>query len=235
MPRFSFTYWNVGNMSGLQSLASAAFLSALVFVAWLYPCELGAQTFELSAPEKRTIVVEQVAEIEMRRYLPPVVLDLIGSSEEVSYGTPEHALISVVSAIFAQDYDWFLSTLDQRSRDLLARRNQRMNREPQYYRDEWREAVRGKTPVMFLRVDSGSYVFLTFKLLKQDDLADFIGSEPQSEVPSLGNTYSFYRDPDGGRWVSTILSAADPLMIHWADRFEKRSYRRTVHRSTTEW
>jgi hypothetical protein len=120
--------------------------------------------------------------------------------DKYSFVTPEEALISRLSAMTNLDYDGWLKTWDEKSQKFLKDLDARPDFGPQKRINQWRGVFGQVKPVLVRRIETGSYVIVTYKLLNKagQDAGLLEYPTPFKQV--------------GGLWIGTQELQSDALM-----------------------
>lgn len=114
--------------------------------------------------------------------------------------TPEDSLVSRLSAMANLDYDGWLKTWDDKSQAFLKQVDARPEFGAQKRINQWKGVFSAVKPVLVRRIETGSYVIVTYKLVNKDgkDVGIFEFPTALKEV--------------GGLWLGTEELSSDPLM-----------------------
>ena len=157
--------------------------------------------FNTTPAEKGQFIVEYIYNYVIRKYDPAVKFKPI-TREKVSYGTPEECFIAHFSAMYAGDYEWWLSGWDKESQELLKEQDKKMNRTPDDWPEIWRKAMKDDEIKLIERVETGPYVFIVYKMFDQKGIPTF-------------HSMLACRIADGF-WKATQELARDPMFHHFA-------------------
>lgn len=177
------------------SLAACALVLAQAPPAWVSP------THSTTEPQEKELTMVSHFKYREQEYDPPVVIRRAVPKSERRQSTPEEAMISRVSAMMAQDYDWWLETWDAESRQLTIENNLAQGRSAEYFLQWWGDTFRFANVALTRRVETGPYVVITYRLVTPSGLDAGDGIE----FPSI-----FHQVDD--RWLATLDLRRDPLV-----------------------
>ncbi len=145
------------------------------------------------AVEKPFTVVQHY-HYQEQRYDPPVAVPML-DEPPTSYDGPEEVLSGMLSAIESLDHDWWLATWDEASRELIAKRDEKLGTTTEERLAEWEEKARGEA-TLARWVETGQYVILTYRRRSDEG--------PGEEQPVA------MKLSESG-WVATLDLVQDPL------------------------
>ena len=180
-----------------------AVLFCFVFSAgFLYAGELPEPLFDTSEPVKKEITREYVYYFEVMEYIPPVKVELVSNRSDARMDSPENALISGISAMYAKDYEWWLNTWDTDSREMMRERNKVKGWSPDFWRKGWEGFLKDREAILTHRVDTGDYVIIGYSLVSEE---------------KDRKTYESYLvfKKQGEEWFSTQDLIEDPVSQGW--------------------
>jgi hypothetical protein len=165
----------------------------------------GRTKFVMTPPEEKRIIVEEEYQFTIRRYMPPVEVQLLSSPDETSFATPEDVLIAHLSAILKGDFSWMSSLegeLDRKERQGLgAEARVKMQSELKTQADIF---LRGNKIVLTNRFEMGDHVIIEFSV--------FSGESGKQVVINLPANFTL----EGGKWKKGGLPVTHPLLANYS-------------------
>jgi len=122
------------------------------------------------------------------------------AKDKYSFVTPEDALVSRLSAMANLDYDGWLKSWDEKSQQFLKSMDAHPDAGPQKRINQWRGVFGQVKPVLVRRIETGSYVIVTYKLL----------NKAGQDAGILEYPAAFKQV--GGLWIGTQELQSDALM-----------------------
>jgi hypothetical protein len=122
------------------------------------------------------------------------------AKDKYTFVTPEDALVSRLSAMANLDYDGWLKSWDDKSQQLLKAMDAHPDAGPQKRIDQWRGVFGQVKPVLIRRIETGSYVIVTYKLM----------NKAGQDAGILEYPAAFKQV--GGLWMGTQELQSDALM-----------------------
>jgi hypothetical protein len=174
--------------------------------------------FSTTKPEVKKVRVENTYYYRLMQYEPLVQIKLLSRPEDSSYKTPEEALISILSAMFAKNYNWWLQGWTQSAISFKKSQNQKENRTADGWVRGWTKLLINKQAILTHRAETGNYVILGYKLI---DAAHPANTAIDSELD-----FTF----ENGRWLATNDLASDP--VGWGWRTPEKVIQGTVRRES---
>lgn len=109
-------------MTKPKNVFFALFLSAIFFYSFPEHIIYAIAEYPRTEPEKvSSSFAGGKIEYFLSSYNPPVSLQLVPSRAESNYSTPEAAVMSFISSIIKNDFEWWFNSFDQfRQNDLLT-------------------------------------------------------------------------------------------------------------------
>lgn len=159
-------------------------------------------TFPTTRPDVKKVVLQELYYYTLMEYEPHVKVKLITKRDQSSFDTPEAAFISIVSAMFAKDYDCFIHCWTKSSIAFHEEDDRKHNITPEIVKNKWSEWLKNKAVVLTHRVETGGYIILGYKLI---DLAD---------SHTVGE-YDYVFANEDGKWLATVDLASDPVDWGW--------------------
>jgi len=147
------------------------------------------------------IVAEDEYAFAVRRYDPPVEVKTV-AREKASYRTPEATTVALISAMSAQDFEWFRSLWDAGSLRIMEARDNELNQDRKFWTSAWERALKDRKVELTDRIESGDYVFIAYRLVP------IAGS---AEVVELITALK----SQAGRWFATQELSTDPVLLYW--------------------
>ncbi|MCH8055222.1 MAG: hypothetical protein IH857_03590 [Deltaproteobacteria bacterium] len=174
--------------------------------------------FVMTPPEEKRIIVEEAHRFTIRRYVPPVEVQLLSSPDETSFATPEDVLIAHLSAMLKGDFSWMASLegeLDRKKRQgLSAEARVKMQSELKTQADIF---LRGNKIILTNRFEMGDHVIIEFSV--------FSGESGKQVVTNFPTNFTL----EGGKWKKGGLPATHPLLANYSfPGNEKRVIERKV-------
>src|SRR5215216_4317854 len=158
--------------------------------------------FKTKEPRQKELVIEYVYSFREFEYDPPIQLKPFKSSTEASNASPEAAVMSHFSAMYAKDYQWFQSTWSKESQKLNEEHDKKQDRTPEFWLNLWDKVLSAKRVELTHRIESGKYVLIRYRLVP-------ISGGPATFEDLLALTI------ENGRWILTQELASDPLLRYW--------------------
>jgi hypothetical protein len=185
--------WRVAAALGVAVLLGSGAAQAQQGQSWVFPA------YPTTPPEDKVITTIDTIHYEERRFEPELVVEAIPPGAE-SYASPEQAFISRLSAMIRGDYDRFMASWDDLSRQLTEANDAERGQTPTLYIETWRSIFDAAKATMVRRIDTGDYVVITYKYVLPDGtvLVDI-------EFPGM------FREFDDG-WRATQELARDDLL-----------------------
>ncbi len=176
---------------------------AVIIVIFLTLSLIGAEAaeplpppmFPTTTPEKKQIVVENIYNFQIVRYQPPVTVHPLKNRKNATYQRPEATIISHVSAMMLNDWEWFQEGWTRKSWKEIEERNKSLGRTSSSILDRWKKFFRGKKVQLTERIDSGEYVIVYYKV-----------------TGKKGTLFAVMRLEDG-KWLITNELITDPVVI----------------------
>lgn len=200
----------------LAPYAAVALSLAIVAVA---PRASAEETFEwpqfsTSEPIDKQFTFIHHHVYRERLYDPPRNVPVMEEKPEL-YGGPEEVVASMLSAVRHEDYDWWLGTWDETSRQRILASEEAMGVSREDRLEIWREKI-GKSNATLVRwVETGQHVILTYR-------------RPTAEGHSDEQAVAFKITGDG--WAATLELNKDPVFLY-AKTEQERVERRIRWRS----
>jgi hypothetical protein len=169
--------------------------------------------FKTKEPRQKELVIEYVYSFREVEFDPPIQIKPFKSSTEASYDSPEAAVMSHFSAMYAKDYQWFQRTWSKESQKLNEEDDRKKERTSEFWLNLWDKVLSGKRVELTHRIESGKYVLINYRLIP-------ISGGPATFEDLLALT------TENGRWVLTQELASDPLLRYWNTKELK--IRRTI-------
>lgn len=163
--------------------------------SWVWP------THKTSEPQEKELTVVSHYTYREQRFDPPVAVRQAVARPRRRQGTPEEAMISRVSAMMAGDYDGWLETWDAESRRLTEENNRAEGRTQEYFLQWWDDTFRLTHFVLTRRIETGSYVVITYRL-----------TTPSGEDAASGLEFPTVFHQVEDRWLATLDLRRDPLV-----------------------
>lgn len=160
---------------------------------WVWP------TFDTSEYQNRSTEVRTAYNFTSYKYQDSTFVDLV-SKNKASYTTVEDAFVARMSAIISLDYDWWLSTLDDKSRVLALENYEKNNWDKTHWHNIWQHQFVGSKVKFIRKIEYKSYFIITYKIFRNGK--DISGG---FELPSA------YKKKDG-KWFATLDLRANRLM-----------------------
>ena len=157
--------------------------------------------FKTKPPRDKQLVIEYVYSFREIEFERPVQLTPISAAQAL-YTSPEMAILSHFSAMYAKDYQWFQTTWSKEAQRLNEESNKKENHTPQFWIDLWGKVLADKRVEITHRIETGKYVLIRYRLV------------PKSGGPATFEDLVAFTNEDG-RWVLTQELASDPLMTYW--------------------
>lgn len=192
MMRFSY---------GLLGVCSLIVLSVSVALADLPPQWVWS-TFPAKPPTEKSVLITETFNYTETVFKANGAITVVAKNQKHN-DDPETAFISRMSAIVAGDYEWWLETWDEVSRQVVIERNQAKGYDKNYWLKQWQEQFSNRKITPIRKIVSGpDYVIITYKIFTED------GKEASSgfELPSILKRID-------GKWYSTLDLKADALLI----------------------
>lgn len=185
--------------------SAETFILALLIAAFYLSAsstEVFAETlpepvYKTAWPKFAEITEEAVYQYRVMEYKGRVKLDLVKNESDAKYDTPEDALISLFSAIYAGDYDWWLSSWTKESQKEL--------KEDYSSKDdlleEWKSFYKDNYIALISRIETGKYVLLYYNVASK-----------RNKIKQR-RTIAFVKEDD--RWLATNELSDDPVFLYW--------------------
>lgn len=162
----------------------------------------------------KKVVVEYYTTVGVGTYTPSISVKPSAQST-ASYSTPEKAASSLLSAMAAGDYDWWLSIWSAEAREMMTKRYQEIGRKPSEIVSNWK-GILTERPVAL--IGKAEYVRrgVTYALVRYRMTGVNLTAvdTKTNKVTKLGakefeNTLSFRQI--NGRWEAVQDLASDPV------------------------
>lgn len=161
---------------------------------WVFP------SFPATPPEERTLTAVHIYNYEESLFAPPVTVTDPIPQAAADYSTPERAMITRVSAMMTGDFDWYQETWDPLSLAVLQEHDAYFNNDSAEYLERWANIYASHRNQLIRRIDSGSYVILTYKMIDEEG----VGLMDDMEFPAV------FEQQDG-QWLASQDLMRDPL------------------------
>jgi hypothetical protein len=148
---------------------SAVILAAVLLMGTGLPSSAQNSRFPATKPVQDRFVVEYVYNFWKQTYQPTVVFKPIAKAD-ASLASPEDCFMHQWSAMAAQDFEWWMSGWDEASQEMMAARNKKMKRGPEFWEERWGLAMKDQRILLVERVDTGPFAMLIYKM--QDKLGE---------------------------------------------------------------
>jgi hypothetical protein len=156
--------------------------------------------YKTTRPKFAEIKEEAVYQYRVMDYKGRVKLDLIKNVSDAKYDSPEEALISLFSAIYVGDYNWWLNSWKKESQLKL--------KEDFSQKDEliekWESLFEDTYIALITRIETGKYVLLYYNVASKD----------RNKIIQR-QTIAFVNED--GKWLATNELSADPVFLYWQD------------------
>lgn len=132
-------------------------------------------TYPTSAPKhiSRALGTESL-EYSISYFTPPVAINIISNRNKANYTTPEAATISFISAIIANDFDWWFDSFDEmRKADLLGPKKEEYNEMKNFELRETSEMYKSKVIKLDAFIRYKDYVLIDWTAYKADGTKAF--------------------------------------------------------------
>jgi hypothetical protein len=173
--------------------------------------EAPKSSYQTTPPKKQQIVTENSYFFTVRSYDPPVKISPIRQKTESSYGTPEEAVISLLSAMFRKDHQGWLLSWDEPARKEMQESDRAANRTPSFWTQKWEDHLQGKTAELITRVETGPYVIIEYRIVPGSSGSSFTG----------GFTEKIALKAEQGKWSATQELSSDPVFLNWKNPQQK--------------
>jgi hypothetical protein len=170
------------------------------------PPAMPAPAFPTKPAQEKKFVIEYLWNYKEYEYNPPVIVKQVDRAV-AAYDTPEQAFTSLMSAMMAYDYNWWLSSFTDMSQKKRKEIDKQQNLTQQTWVSAWRQMMPGKRVQLEKRVDSGDFVMLLYTLRTPDDKVVF-----RSAIP--------FRK-ENTKWLDTLDLSEDEFFHHYAEGEEK--------------
>ena len=171
--------------------------------------------FPTTTPEKIKVLEEKSPyQFSRMKYNPPVRIIPLKSRDKASYNNPESTVIAYYSAMFNQDFEWFLSTWDKSAQEQILESEQRNNRSLQDRKEMWKEYYKGKAIYLTSRTESGPFIFIATKRVDSDKTPTKLDLDLPNVVHKVG-----------GKWLLTHQHSrhpVSPVFRYWPNGERKR-------------
>lgn len=203
----------------VMNISKQSRIAGLLLFGWVYLVFLlqtaGAETlpkafFETGPAEMKTLVEEISYQYFVRKYSPPVKVKLVKNREDVSYASPEEAVIAHISAMVAGDYEWSASGWDKVSQKFNSAHLKSVNLTPDLVTKKWKETFKDRRFELITRVDFRGGVLIEYRAISQ--------SKAENNALTLKNVVK--KQPDG-MWKLTQEFRSHPVKIFWRTPEEK--------------
>lgn len=164
--------------------------------------------FTTTPPIAKKVVVEDQYHFTIRQYSPAVKVKLI-TRDKASYDSPEAAAISAISAMASKDFEWFRSTWDRSSIEIMDKQDKALNHSAEFWVGAWGKAFENRKVELTARIETGDYILIAYKLVKEfahSDPPDTSGKEIE-----LVTVLKFQE----GKWLATQELSQDPVLLYW--------------------
>jgi hypothetical protein len=162
--------------------------------------------FPVGPPTNGSVIVENEYRYTIRQYTPPVDVVMV-SRAAAKYDNPEAAAIAGISAMVAQDVEWFRATWDAPSAALLEKRDREQGQDAGFWTKAWQRAFTGKKVQLVTRMETGQYVIVGYRV---------IDPKEQSGGKSPGADFELVTvlKRDGEKWFATQELTQDPVLVY---------------------
>lgn len=195
----------------MKNLLSGFYVVLLCFVFLVVPLFAGEAPkpiFDTSGPVKNKIIEEHIYHFEVMEYTPPVKIKLVDKRSDARQDNPENALISYLSAMYAKDYNWWINSWGQDSREMMQARDKVKKRSPDSTIKTWERGFEDREAVFTHRVNTGDYVIIGYRM------------EPK-KAGVKAYELKVALKKEGRGWFLTQDLAGDPVFHGWRNP-EKR-------------
>ena len=177
--------------------ALAAFLMSFCVAAVAAPGAPG-QTYPMSLPLYKTLIVETVYPFSVSTYTPPVPVP--ANVARTQHGTPEQLVFQLIAAIQAGDFDWNMSLWSPSSRAEMQRRQVQSGQGRAYWEGFWKES-RKQNYTLVSQIIHGRFVIIEY------EFESVGGGKRQRDTIAL--------EKQGEQWYLSQDLAANPLLQRW--------------------
>jgi len=155
--------------------------------------------------EDKSIVIESIYNVRVGKYNPPVI---VGFIQKVSsaYGTPEEAAVTQFSAMWNQDYEWWLEGWSEESKLLMKQRDEQLKRTSKDWIERWKGLANKSLELTYRGdyfKDGQLYILIGYKIKDKNS------QEKIDKVKELESTIVFKRA--GLKWYAVQELMEDPV------------------------
>ncbi len=191
--------------SCVAAACAAAVLAAASAAVRAQAPSVSPSAFPTGDPSIGRIVAEDEYGFAIRRYTPPVEFRPVARAAATS-DSPEAATIAQLSAMAARDVDWFRSTWDAESLQVMDASNREQGHDAAFWTSTWERTFRDRRVVLTHRIDSGKYVVVVYQLVAQRAAPGAVDDIVELETPLK---------LQDGRWLATQELSSDPVLLYW--------------------
>jgi len=160
--------------------------------------------------QDKSIIMENIYSVKVAEYKPPIIINFLKKSES-TYNTPEESVITQSSAMWNQDYEWWLEGWSEKSRITIKQRDEEIKRTPEDWKRRWKEILKEKFIELNYRADyfkNGKlYVLIGYKL--KDKKNKYINKEEKKEQKDFESVLVFERE--NLKWFAVQELMEDPV------------------------
>lgn len=162
----------------------------------------GLPRIKAQKPEDKTFTVIKHYQYRERVYSPPVKVIFLDRDPK-TYSGPEAVLVSQLSAMRNLDFDWYLSTWDNVSKNKILEQEKVKGKSRSLMLKQWKDDFNTKEVILLRWIETGEYVVVTYKILS--------AGGKEREIPTV------FRLSDG-HWTATLELENDPVLLYFGDK-----------------
>jgi len=190
----------------MKTIHSGIIFLCLLFVFGIYNADevlsgtIPKPVYKTTRAKYEEIKEEVVYPYEVMDYVGRVKLDLIQNKSDAKYDTPEGALVSLFSAVYEGEYDWWLNSWTKESGLKLK---EDLDSEDELT-EKWRSLFKDSYVALISRIETGKYVLLYYN----------VATKERNKIIQR-QTIAFVKED--GKWLATNELSADPVFLYWQD------------------
>lgn len=120
-----------------------------------------------------TVIGTTAFEYDFSYYSPSVKIDILPNRGGANYNAPEAATISLISAIVANDFDWWFESFDQTRKDKLTENKAELDEIKNQLLSEWSNEYKGKVIKLITYIRYQNYILIDWMAYNPDGTKAF--------------------------------------------------------------
>lgn len=183
------------------------------------------------------VVVETVWYFTEKNYEPPIMIVPV-TKEMIKMNTPENAAVANISAMYALDFNWWLSGHDKASKnDLLDQEKKAATgdiagkRTREGWIEGWKKVLLPNDIFLVARADTPDFIIIAYEIKPKSSHKPKDITKPKGQDFWQG-TFTFIRDDD--KWLQTRQFAGHPVPRLWRTKERKMTLIGRYNTGTTK-